>query len=110
MTQRKAGNRWRRRLVGYGLTAATLIAGALLRSWMSPTLGDDMPLVLLFPAVIVAALFLGTRAGLVTTAVGCAIGLHFFMPPSGALLPVAAFDVFRTTLFIALGAITTWLL
>lgn len=110
MTQPNAEKRWQRTLLGYGLTATTLVAGGLLRSAMSPMLGDDVPLVLLFPAVVVAALFLGTRAGLVTTAAACAIGVYFFIPPAEALLPLRAFDAFRALLFLVLGAVTTWLL
>src|SRR5688500_524934 len=56
-------------VAGLGLAGIAILAGSLL----APVLGDTVPFLLYFPAVVIAASIGGHRTGIVTVA-ACAVG------------------------------------
>ena len=87
----------------YALVAGALAAVAGLRWVLEPTLGEDLPLVLFILPVVVAALAGGLRLGLLTTAIGCAVGAALFIPHS-----ITAMDWLRIGLFLGAGTFVSW--
>lgn len=100
----------RARILSYGVVAAAILTAAGSRAALAPVLGVEMPLILFFPAVIVAALFGGMRLGLIATVVGCALGLAFFVEPVGGFLLLAPADWVRVILFLLAGLVMSWLI
>jgi PAS domain S-box-containing protein len=92
----------------HALAAGALAAAAALRWALGPTLGAEFPLILFLPPIVVAALAGGLRLGLLTTTVGCAIGVALFMPRSAGTWPIAAMDWMRIALFLVAGAFVSW--
>jgi PAS domain S-box-containing protein len=93
----------------YALVVGALAAAAALRLVLGPTLGAELPLILFLPPVVVATLAGGMRLGLLTTVVGCAIGVALFMPQFVTSWPVAASDLLRVGLFLVAGVFVTWI-
>ncbi|XXX49509.1 ATP-binding protein [Sorangium sp. So ce119] len=73
--------------VRYG--AAVLITGIAiaLRLSLHSVLGDEVPFILYFPAVVASAWFGGLEAGLVTTALCAAFVWYFFLIPYHSFAP-----------------------
>src|SRR5262245_2947685 len=89
--------------VAYALVVGALVAAAALRWALEPTLGEDLPLVLFILPVVVAALAGGLRLGLLTTAIGCAVGAALFIDHA-----IAAMDWLRIGLFLGAGTFVSW--
>ena len=87
----------------YALVAGALVAAAVLRWALEPTLGEDLPLVLFILPVVVAALAGGLRLGLLTTAIGCTVGAALFIPHA-----IEAMDWLRIGLFLGAGTFVSW--
>jgi len=93
----------------YALVAGALITAAALRWALGPTLGAELPLILFLPPVVVAALAGGLRLGLLTTLVGCAVGVALFiMPHPVGIWLIAPLDWVRVGLFLLAGAAASW--
>jgi PAS domain S-box-containing protein len=67
----------------YGVAIAIIIAATAVRFVLSPTLGMRAPFLTFYPAVILAALYGGWRAGLLATALSALI-VDFFLMESAA--------------------------
>ena len=87
--------------VGCAVALVATLFFATLRLALAPLLPPGS-LLLLFPAVIIAALLGGALPGLVATAFGAAIGAVLFLPPNGFAIDEPS-DWLRLTLFCALG-------
>jgi PAS domain S-box-containing protein len=98
----------RRVASGFALAAGGVAAAAALRWVLGPALGADFPLIFFLPPVVLAALRGGLRLGLLTTAVGCGIGVGLFMPQVFGTEAVAM-DGVRIVLFLVAGAVVSWL-
>jgi PAS domain S-box-containing protein len=66
---------------GYGVAIAIVIAATAARFALSPALGTSSPFLTFYPAVILAALYGGLRAGLLTTVLSALIVDYFWMEP-----------------------------
>ncbi len=67
----------------YGVAIAIVIAATAVRFALSPALGTAYPFLTFYPAVILAALYGGLRAGLLTTALSALIVDYFWIEPVG---------------------------
>ncbi len=64
------------------LVTIAVVAGAWLARWLlDPLLGDHLPFVTFFVAVIVAAWICGFRSAMLAMALGFLLALYFFVPP-----------------------------
>jgi PAS domain S-box-containing protein len=93
----------------YALAAGVLAAATLLRFALAPTLDPEFPLIFFLVPVVVAARTVGFGLGLLTTVAGVAIGVAVFMPQVFAGPAIAPIDAMRIGLFVAAGAIVSWL-
>ena len=79
--QQPHGSAASRPLLLYGVTVAAVV-GALVTRWLlDPLLGDHLPFVTFFVAVIVAAWAGGWRPALLATGLGFFLSFYFFVPP-----------------------------
>ena len=72
-------------LTGYGIAVAAAAAATLLRVALDPTWGAKLPLILFYPAIMVAAWLGGFGPGFVTTLLCAAAADYFWMAPVGSL-------------------------
>ena len=70
---------------GYGVAIAIVVTATAVRFVLSPALGMSSPFLTFYPAVILAALYGGLRAGLLTTVLSTLIVDYFLMEPVGRL-------------------------
>ena len=68
---------------GYGVAVAIVLAATAVRFALSPALGMSSPFLTFYPAVILAALYGGLRAGGLTTVLSALIADYFWMEPVG---------------------------
>jgi PAS domain S-box-containing protein len=94
----------------YGLTLAAVAAAILVRGALDPVLGPHAPLILFLLPVMVAALFAGTRAGLLATVLGGMAGFFLFVTPRGELFPYQPVDLVRAVLFFGEGVLVSVLI
>ena len=66
---------------GYGVAVAIVVAATAARFALLPALGTSSPFLTFYPAVILAALYGGLRAGLLTTVLSALIVDYFWMEP-----------------------------
>ncbi len=78
-----SGNRSCPERYHYGVAIAIVIAATAVRFALSPALGTGSPFLTFYPAVILAALYGGLRAGLLATILSALIVDYFWMGPSG---------------------------
>ncbi len=67
---------------GYGVALAIVITATAVRFALSPALGMRSPFLTFYPAVILAALYGGLRAGLLTTVLSALIADYFWLEPA----------------------------
>jgi PAS domain S-box-containing protein len=66
---------------GYGVAVAIVVAATAARFALSPALGTSSPFLTFYPAVILAALYGGLRAGLLTAVLSALIVDYLWMEP-----------------------------
>src|SRR5438105_2783811 len=94
----------RGRLVAYGI-AVLATAGCLLIRWpLWPVLGDAVPHMSFFPAVMVAAYFGGFWPGLLATLLSAVAANYFFTGQLRSLQVTSVNDVAALALFVLTGA------
>jgi PAS domain S-box-containing protein len=69
----------------YGIAVSGVVITALLRAALDPILGADLPLLLFFFPILIAAWCGGRRPGLLATVLSVLIGDYLFIPPRGAI-------------------------
>lgn len=94
---------------GYAVAVGASILGLLLRLALSPVLEGAASLILLTPAVIVAAWIGGFRPGMIATLLCTVIGAYFFLAPENSLLITHPGDWVRILLFGGEGILFSWL-
>src|SRR6266403_1119745 len=77
--------RGRARLIGYGVAVLAVAVSLLLRWLLRPALGDAVPHMFFFPAIMVAAYYGGFAPGLVSTVLGALVANYFFTEPRYSL-------------------------
>ena len=81
--------------------AALAVVAAGIRSLLDPQLGEDYPYEVGFYAVLVAAGWRGTRAGLAATGVGLTLALYLFLEPRYTFSIAGAAHVAAFTIVLA---------
>ena len=85
-------------------TAVVLIgAFLLLRFTLQPVLGQSVPYLLFFPAIMLAAWIGGVGPGLLATALSTALAAHFFLEPIRSFTIHSSADAVSLPLFAAIG-------
>jgi PAS domain S-box-containing protein len=94
------------RTTQYALAILATVVAAALRWLLGFAFGDVPPFVTFFPAVIVAALFGGLSAGLLSTLLSGVFAAALPIPPSGSLV-IKHNDAAAIALFLINGALVT---
>ncbi len=99
-----------RRLVPGYVVAVLAVAGATLLRWLfDPLLGDHLPFVTFFVAVVVASWYGGLRPGFVATVLGFLLALYLFVPPRFSFLGVSGPHLVGLAMYFLVSlAITTF--
>jgi signal transduction histidine kinase len=77
----------------FGLAVALALAAVLLRWILQPILGERIPYLTIYPAIMIAAVMLGTVPALVTTIVSIILVELYFIEPYGTVEPTASLGV-----------------
>ncbi len=98
------------RLQRYGMVAAIAIvlAATLLRTVFLPGLGTRVAFITFYPAIMLAALYGGLRAGLLATFLSAAIADYFWMEPAGSFIMANPIDWLALAIFVASGLLVSW--
>jgi PAS domain S-box-containing protein len=99
----------RGRLIGYGVAVLATAISLLMRWLLRPVLGDAVPHMIFFPAVMIAAYFGGFWPGLLATILGALAANHFFAGPVRPIHVAGVNDVPALVLFVLTGAILSGL-
>ena len=97
-------------LARYGVAAAAVALVFLLKAPIEALVGSGPPLILLVPAVTVAAWYGGLGPGLFATAAGALICIYYYFPPIGSFRVGRGNDLFRLAAFLLDGALTSLLM
>ncbi len=89
---------------GQVLAAACVAAAAVLRLVLDPVLGDSVPFITLFPAVLVASAWAGPAAGVSALALGSVVAGFAWLSPARTL-PAGAFPWAPPLAFLFLGGV-----
>jgi PAS domain S-box-containing protein len=98
----------RRRLIGYGVAVLAIAVTLLLRWLLRPVLGDAVPHMFFFPAILIAAYFGGLGPGLLNTLLG-AIFANYFIAPAAVTQHIERAPAVALTLFMVVGVIISGL-
>ena len=89
-----------RSLYPYGLAIGIVAAAAALRLVLLPGLGTRAPFLIFYPAVMVAGLLGGLRAGLLATAFSALLADFFWINPTGSFWIENPYDWLSLAIFI----------
>jgi two-component system sensor kinase FixL len=67
----------------YTLAAVVVAAAVAIRLAVQPWFGEEVPFLLFFPAILIAAWYGGLGPGTFATALSALAAIYFFMPPPG---------------------------
>jgi PAS domain S-box-containing protein len=95
-------------LTRYGAAILAAAIGLLLRWFLISLLGDRVPFITLFPAVVFAAMFGGFGAGLLTMLLGAFAVNFFIMSPQNAFALSKPEDLAQMLLFLTMGVFISW--
>src|SRR5439155_11282497 len=99
----------RSRLVPYGVAVLATAASLLIRWPLRPVLGDAVPHMTFFPAVMIAAYFGGFWPGLLATALSAVAANYFLTGQLRSFHVTSVNDVAALVLFVLVGAILSGL-
>src|SRR5437660_6253049 len=99
----------RARLVAYGVAVLAPAVSLLVRWPLWPVLGDAVPHMTFFPAVMVAAYFGGFRPGLLATLVSAVTANYFLTQQLPSFQVKSVNDVVALILFVLVGTIISGL-
>jgi signal transduction histidine kinase len=99
----------RARLAGYGVAVLATAALLVLRWLLWPVLGDAVPHMTFFPAIVIAALWGGLWPGLLATLLGAAAANYFITGQLRHFQVTNVNDLTALILFLAVGAIISGL-
>ena len=92
----------------YGIAAAIVVSAAILRLVFMQGLGLRFSFVLFYPAVMLAALYAGFRAGLLATAVSALLSDYFWIEPAGSFAIQNPADLLGLGVFVLNGILISW--
>jgi PAS domain S-box-containing protein len=95
-------------IYGYGVAIAIVLASAAGRLVFLPGLGTRVTFLTCYPAVILAALYGGLRAGLLTTVLSAIIANYFWVEPVGQFTLRSSSDWVSLIVFLLSGSLITW--
>lgn len=91
-------------LFRYGISVLSVLVATLLRSLLSSFLGEGVPFILYFPAVVASAWFGGLGPGLFSTALSAIGAWLFFSLPAHALFAPPPAALFQLCLFVLVSS------
>ncbi|MGA9997950.1 MAG: ATP-binding protein [Pyrinomonadaceae bacterium] len=92
----------------YGFAVIITVLFVLLRFLLQPLLGDFVPFILFYPALILSAWYGGLGPGLLSTFLSAFAALYFFIEPNSPAL-INRQTNFSLVIFIAVGSFICWL-
>src|SRR5436305_10265404 len=99
----------RDRLTAYGVAVLAAVVSLLIRWPLWPVLGDAVPHMTFFPAVMVAAYFGGFRTGLLATLLSAAAANYFLTKQLPSFHVTSVNDLAALILFVLVGTIISGL-
>lgn len=93
-------------VVRFGAAVATVIAAALLRFWLQPSLGDRLPFATFSIGVIIASWYGGLWPGLLALVLGSVAGIYLFTEPYGSLWLFKIEDYLSLATYLIIGLAT----
>ena len=102
------GARMTRPMHRYVLAVAIVLGATTLRMTFLHGLGLRLAFVTFYPAVMLAALYGGQRAGWLATALSGAVAAYFFLAPDGLAIGDPA-DMLGLAVFLASGTLISWI-
>src|SRR5579884_1013547 len=99
----------RGRLIDYGVAVLATAVSQLIRWPLRPVLGDAVPHMIFFPAVMIAAYFGGFWPGLLATILSALAANYFFDGPVRPIHVAGVNDVPALVLFVLVGTILSGL-
>jgi PAS domain-containing protein len=87
----------------FGIALGSVAAATVVRFGLTPLLGDKAPYILMFPAVLTAALVGGTLPGVLALTLGLLSAWYFFVPPAWSLALRSVEDVTSLGLYVLTG-------
>jgi PAS domain S-box-containing protein len=97
-----------RRIRDMAVAVAIVLAAALLRLVFLPGLGMRVAFITFYPAIMLAALYGGLRAGVLATLLSAGIADWFWMEPAGSFYLSDPFDWLALAIFVASGLLIAW--
>jgi signal transduction histidine kinase/CheY-like chemotaxis protein len=91
-------------LLRYGVAVLAVLVALLARWLLQPVLGDNVPFLLFFPAIMIAAWFGGLGAGLLATALSALAATVFFLSPVFSLAIGTVSGTVQIGIFSGVGA------
>jgi PAS domain S-box-containing protein len=99
----------RTRLAAYSV-AVLVIAGSLLCRWLlRPVIGDAIPTMFYFPAIMIAAYYGGLGPGLLTTLLAALLAYSFPVEPRSGAAQVTSAPTLAVAIFLPVGTIISGL-
>ncbi len=84
---------------GYALAVATVGAALVLRWWLEPWLGTQVPYLPFFPAILLTSWYGGFGPGVLASLLSALAAMYFVLPPGGLAVAGAA-DLISVSLFL----------
>ena len=89
----------------YGIAVGLTAAATVIRLALNPVLGAGTPFITLFPAVLMAGVIGGARAGVLSLVLGTLAAWWLYLDPVGSLALPRAADLVSLVLFVAGSAV-----
>src|SRR5271157_5726531 len=93
----------------YAVAIGSAAIAAVLVEFLLPSLGNQFPFLMLYPAVICAAWYGGFGPGLLATVLTALVGDFFLFEPRFSFAIARPVDQLATSLFIVVGGFISWL-
>jgi len=93
----------------YGFSVAVVALATLLRYAAGPVFGEEVPIVLYFPAIVVCAWFGGLWPGLLATGLSALLAWYLFIPPYYSMSADSPTAPAQLAVFLLVGALISLL-
>jgi PAS domain S-box-containing protein len=93
----------------YGFAVFAVAVSIGLRALLDPVLGSSTPFILLYPAIAIAALYGGARAGLLATILGVLCADFFFMDPAVGFAAPGSREFVQVVVLVLMAALISWI-
>jgi len=92
----------------YGVAIGSAAISAVLVVFLLPSVGNQFPFLMLYPAVICAAWYGGFGPGLLATVLTALVGAFFLFEPWFSFAIARPVDQLATSLFLVVGGLISW--